>query len=323
MNEQGPQTLLEAVRHFADKDARQAYMIMIKWPDGRIVCPKCDSDNVGKIETRRLFKCRACRKQFSAKTGTIFEDSPLGLDKWFVAVWLIANAKNGVSSCELARAIGITQKSAWFMLHRIRLAMRSGTFRKLRDVVESDETFVGGKAANMHKAKREKIITGRGGVGKSIVHGLLERGDKSADKLSQVKASVVPNTEAETLREELLRSVERTAVVHTDAAASYSGLHSRFVHQFIDHATAYVAGKVHVNGIENFWSLLKRMLRGTYVAVAPFHLFRYLDEESWRFNERGTNDGGRFARAMQGVTGKRLTYRELCAIGDAGFMGIT
>lgn len=322
MNDNGPETLIDAVRYFSDKQICHDYMIDIKWPGGTITCPACQGKNIGTIATRGLFKCRPCKKQFSCKTDTIFEDSPLGLDRWFVAVWLIANTKNGTSSCELARALGVTQKTAWFMLHRIRLAMRTGTFRKLRDVVESDETFVGGRAANMHAHKRERVITGRGGVGKTIVHGLLERGDKSAGTLSQVHATVVPDTTAETLMPEILRNVDGNAVVCTDAAAAYAGLHSRFIHKFIDHATTYVAGKVHVNGIENFWCLLKRMLKGTYVAVAPFHLFRYLDEETWRFNERGTNDGGRFGRIMQGVAGRRLTYRSLCAIDDCGFMGI-
>jgi transposase-like protein len=296
-------------------------MLALKWPDGKITCPECQGDNIGRIETRKLLKCRACRKQFSAKTDTIFEDSPLGLDKWFTAVWLIANAKNGTSSCELARAIGVTQKTAWFMLHRIRLAMRLGTFRKMNGTVESDETYIGGKAENMHARKRERKVTGRGGAGKAIVHGLLERGTE--EKPSQVRASVIPTTNAETLLREVARNVERGAHVYTDAHPSYSELSALdFWHRWVDHGIRYVKDRVHVNGLENFWALLKRMIRGTYVAVAPFHLFRYLDEETWRFNERKQNDGGRFARVMQGVIGRRVTYRQLCAIGDSGFMGI-
>lgn len=320
MTEHGPETLMEAVQYFADEAVCMEQMKRIKWPDGVVRCPKCAGDNIGTIATRNLWKCRACKKQFSAKVDTIFEQSQLGLSKWFVGIWMIANCKNGISSLELHRALGITQKSAWFMLHRIRLAMRTGSFRKMHGVVESDETFVGGRAANMHREKRERTITGRGGVGKAIVHGLLERG--SDGEPSQVHASVVPNTEAETLMPEILRHVERDTVVCTDAAASYAGLHSRFVHKFIDHATRYVAGKVHINGMENFWALVKRMLKGTYVAVAPFHLFRYLDEEVWRFNKRRLNDGGRFATVMRGVVGKRITYRQLCQIDDCGFMGI-
>jgi len=323
MNGQNPETLIEAVRHFSDLDACHAYMISLKWPDGHIVCPKCGSENIGRIATRRMLRCNAtgCRKQFSAKVGTIFEDSPLGLDKWFVAVWCIANDKNGISSCELGRALGVTQKTAWFMLHRIRLAMQTPSFRKFQGIVESDETFVGGKAANMHASKRARKILGRGTVGKAIVHGILERGNKAQKIASQVRATVVPNTEASTLIPEILHNVNPSAVVCTDAAASYAGLVSRFVHHAIDHTVAYVNGIVHVNGMENFWSLLKRALHGTYVAVAPFHLFRYVDEEAFRFNQRLMSDGERFAFVMKGVLGKRLTYRLLCAIDDAGFMG--
>jgi len=323
MNGDEPKTLLEAVKHFADEQVCFGYMIGLKWPDGKITCPKCGGESIGRIPARRVLKCnkKSCQKQFSAKVGTIFEDSPLPLSSWFVAVWCIANAKNGISSCELARALGVTQKSAWFMLHRIRLAMRTPTFRKFTDVVESDETFIGGKAENMHARQRAKRILGRGGVGKSIVHGLLER--TIGDKTSKVRASVVPNTERETLTQEIVRNVDPNAVVCTDAAASYAGLMARFVHRTIDHATAYVRGLVHVNGIENFWSLTKRMLRGTYVAVAPFHLQAYLDEEAFRFNERKDVDGGRFTTVMRGVLGKRITFRTLCAIDDAGFMGIS
>jgi transposase-like protein len=272
-----------------------------------------------------LLQCKAkdCRKQFSVKIGTIFEDSPLPLSSWFVAVWCIANAKNGISSCEVGRALGVTQKTAWFMMHRIRLAMATPTFRRFRDIVESDETFIGGKAENMHAAKRARKIIGRGPVGKAIVHGILERGNAEAEKVSQVRATVVPNTEAETLIPEILQNVEPDAIVCTDSTASYRDLCSRFIHKAVDHGLEYVRGKVHVNGMENFWSLVKRMLKGTYVAVAPFHLFRYLDEESWRFNWRKQNDGERFREVMRNVLDKRISFRVLCAIDDAGFMGIT
>jgi transposase-like protein len=325
MNETGPQTLIEAVRHFSDLQLCFRYMVAIKWPDGKPVCPKCGSDKIGIIATRSVLQCKdkGCRKQFSAKVGTIFEDSPLGLDKWFVAVWCIANAKNGISSCEVSRALGVTQKTAWFMMHRVRLAMQTETFRKLCGEVESDETFVGGKAANMHADERETRIRGRGPVGKAIVHGLLERGNAEEGTVSQVRATVVPNTEAETLVPEIVRNVEPGTPVFTDAASSYGTLSDRdFVHRFVDHATRYVVGRVHVNGLENFWSLLKRGLKGTYVAVRPYHLFRYVDEQVFRFNERKRNDGERFAHVMQAVAGKRITYRRLCAIGFSGFMGL-
>lgn len=158
-----PETLLDAVRYYTDPKVCFETMIEVKWPDGKIACPKCGCDAIGVITSRSMLQCKAkeCRKQFSVKTGTIFEDSPLGLDKWFVAVWCIANAKNGISSMELGRALGVTQKTAWFMLHRIRCAMQTKSFRKLNGEVEGDETFIGGKAENMHKAKREKRIKGR------------------------------------------------------------------------------------------------------------------------------------------------------------------
>lgn len=317
-----PKTLLEAVRYFSSLDACHELMVSLKWPDGRITCPKCNGEKVGVIASRRLLQCKNadCRKQFSAKVGTIFEDSPLGLDKWLVAVWAIANAKNGISSCEVARALGTTQKTAWFMLHRIRVAMKTKSFQKMTGEIESDETFVGGKAANMHKARRERDILGRGAVGKAVVHGLMQR--RTEETPSQVRAAVVPNTEADTLVPAIARNVQQGSRVYTDAHASYGGLWFGYIHDFIDHTTAYVRGRVHTNGLENFWSLLKRSIRGTYIRPAHFHLDRYVDEQAFRFNERLQSDWGRFWATMKGVLGKRLTWRELCAIDGAGFMGL-
>ena len=258
-----------------------------------------------------MFQCRdkTCHKQFSVKVGTIFEDSPLGLDKWFVAVWCITNAKNGISSYEVHRALGITQKSAWFLLHRVRLAMQTGSMQKMSGTVEADETFIGGKARNMHKSKREREIQGRGAVGKTIVMGILER--HTEKKPSTVKAKVVPNNRKETVQAEIRQNVAPGSEVFTDALKSYEGLDPDYVHQSIDHAEKYVEGRVHTNGLENFWSLVKRCIKGTYVSVEPFHLFRYLDEETFRFNEREGDDGERFTDVMAGVVGKRLTYRKL------------
>lgn len=312
-----PETLIDVVRYYADRKTCFDTMLSVKWPDGKIVCPKCHGELIGKIESRSMLQCKlkVCRKQFSVKVGTIFEDSPLSLDKWFVSIWCIANAKNGISSHELARALGVTQKTAWFMLHRVRLAMKTNTFRKLEGEIESDETFIGGKAANMHKWKREKKIKGRGSVGKAIVHGILERG-------GHVRAAVVPNTESETLIPEICRNVAPNSYVYTDANPSYLGLVNRYVHKFIDHATKYVEDRVHTNGLENFWSLLKRAIRGTYVSVAPFHLGSYLDEQAFRYNERKHDDGYRFKAVLMAIVGKKLSYRLLTAQGDAGFMGI-
>jgi len=278
-----------------------------------VKCPACKTENVGFISTRRTWQCKNkdCKKQFSIKVGTIFEDSPLGMDKWLPAVWLIANCKNGVSSHELARSLGVTQKSAWFMLHRIRLAMQAGSFDGdfLKGETEADESFIGGKARNMHKGKRK--VKGTGGAGKAIVMGLLERSDKRGH--SKVRAKVLPNRKKAAVQEHLRANIYRGAEVFTDALPSYNGIENEYVHQFVDHAETYVNGKVHTNGLENFWSLLKRTIGGTYVSVMPFHLFRYIDEQSFRFNQRIGTDAGRFLAVLLNVVGKRLTYGKLTA----------
>ena len=300
-----PKTILEAVQYFSDLDVATQHVAATRWPDGP-VCPKCGvlDKNHYYLKSRRVWKCRACKQQFSVKVGTIFEDSPIGLNKWLPAMWIIANAKNGVSSCEIHRAIGVTQKTAWFMLHRIRLAMQQGSIEKLSGHVEADETYIGGKARNMHKSKREQKITGRGSSGKVAVMGLLERHGK-------VKTKIVPDTTSRTLQVEIRESVEPGSEVHTDALRSYRGLDPEFVHNVVDHAERYVDGHVHTNGLENFWSLLKRGIKGTYVSVEPYHLFRYLDEQAFRFNERGVEDADRFRKALGTVSGRRLTYDEL------------
>jgi transposase-like protein len=306
-----PKTLIEAVRVYSNLDTCHQLMVEMKWPNGEVSCPKCGGRHVGEIKSRRMFQCKVkeCRKQFSVKVGTIFEESPLGLDKWLVAVWCITNDKNGISSCEVARALGVTQKTAWFMLHRVRVAMAQDSSDQISGVCESDETFIGGAMKNMHKSKRAQLPQGRGTVGKAIVHGVLNR--TTDDKLSQVRLKVVPNQKRKTLQDEIKKHVKPGIVVYTDALASYEGLDKLYVHEMIDHAVKYVEGEVHTNGMENFWSLLKRMLGGTYVSVAPKHLTRYCAEEAFRFNERGENDSMRFQTVMKSVTGKRLTYKEL------------
>jgi transposase-like protein len=302
-----PTTQLEAVRYFADADVAHDFMVRMRWPNG-VKCPLCGSTEVKFTKTkgdkpRRLWNCHGCKKQFTAKVGTIFEDSPIGFDKWWPAVWLIVNAKNGISSCELARALGVTQKTAWFMLHRIRHALQTGNFdKKLSGEIEVDETFIGGKAINMHKNKRAKV--GTGGVGKTIVMGMLERGGR-------VKAGRITGTDSPTLHGQIHKHVEPGSRVYTDAWRGYNGLHSHYAHETIDHAFCYAKDGLHTNGIENFWSLFKRTLRGTYVHVNPEHLSRYVDEQAYRFNEREGNDSERFVRATQSVTGPRLTYRDL------------
>jgi transposase-like protein len=279
-------------------------MTGMRWPDGKVRCPRCDSDNVTYLEKARVFKCysKHPKAKFSLKVGTIFEDSPLGLDKWFTAMWLIANCKNGISSYELSRHLGITQKAAWHVNHRIRLAMQNGSLAKLSGHVEVDETFIGGLARNRHSNKRKH--EGTGGAGKVAVMGLLERH-------GEVRTHVLANTQATSLHPRIRENVELGSNLYTDKYPGYKHLDEEFIHGVINHAIEYVRGNVHTNGIENFWSLLKRTLKGTYVSVEPFHLFRYLDEQAFRFNNRKATDFQRFVEVVSMVAGKRLEYRQL------------
>ncbi len=248
------------------------------------------------------WNCNGCRKQFSVKTGTIFEESPIKFSKWLPAMWLIVNAKNGISSCELARSLDVTQKTAWFMLHRIRLAMDNGSIDKLNGEVEADETFIGGKARNQHAWQR--VGKGRGSQGKAAVHGMIERGGK-------VVATTVPDLTGWTLKSNVFKHVHSNATLYTDEFKAYAGLGRKFDHHIVDHTVEYVNERIHTNSIENFWSLMKRGLRGTYISVEPFHLFRYVNEQVFRFNERKAADGERFRLALSQIVNRRIKYSEL------------
>jgi transposase-like protein len=309
-----PETLMEAVRYFSDLDVCTEFVAALRWQDGPI-CPSCSGTEHSYLKTRRLWKCKnkACHRQFSVKVGTIFKDSPLALDKWLVSIWLIANSKNGISSYELSRSVGITQKSAWFVLQRIRLAMQTGSFDKLSGIVEADETFIGGKAANMHASRKAQKIhgtgAGKGSKDKSIVSAVVERG-------GEVRGKVIGNLGYGAVQDIIRENVEPGSTVHTDALQSYRSLTDDYKHEWVDHHVQYVVGQVHTNTIENFWSLLKRGLYGTYVRVSPEHLSRYLDERIYAFNTREQDDLPRFAGVVQQVSGRRLTWRDL--IGSEG-----
>ncbi len=302
-----PNTLIEAVRYFDDADRCFEFVKSLRWGDGPVLCPRCDCDRTSFLTTRRIWKCLGCKRQFSLKVGTIFEDSSLGFDKWLPAIWLIANSKNGISSYELGRALGITQKTAWFVNHRIRLAMASGTFRKLSGTVESDETYVGGLAKNMHTADRKRKVHGRGGVDKVAIHGAVERG-------GELRAAALPSVSAKTLEASIRNWVERGATLYTDQSRMYEGLKWQFDHKTVNHGTGeYVSGDVHTNSIESFWNLYKRAWKGTYTHNAPKHTDRYIAERTFSFNNRELNDLQRMVAVTSAVTGKRLTYAELKA----------
>jgi transposase-like protein len=296
---------MEAIKYFSDPDICREFVADLRWPDG-VTCPHCGAKDPYFLATVKIWKCRAkdCRKKFSVKVGTIFEDSPIGLDKWLAAIWVVVNAKNGISSYEIHRAIGVTQKTAWFLAHRIRLALDSGSIEKLTGEVEADETYVGGKRGNTWGKRRAKKPLGTGGVGKAIVMGLMERH-------GEVRTKVIADTKKATLQSEVLANVKPGSTVYTDFLASYRGLDVNYIHQQIDHDEAYVDGQVHTNCIENYWSLFKRCIKGTYVNVEPEHLYRYLDEENFRFNNRHINDQDRFVEAVSHISGKRITYAEL------------
>jgi transposase-like protein len=307
-----PKTLIEAVRYFAKPENCREYMVSRRWPNG-VTCPVCGSKAVYFDSSRNGWECktRHPKRKFTLKTGTIFEDSALGLDKWLPCVWMIANCKNGISSWEIHRALGVTQKTAWFMLHRVRLAMQAEDGGKIGGDVEVDETYIGGRARNMHASKKRRVMEGkRGGVvGKMAVMGLLDRHGK--DAVSQMRTVILQGRKRGHMQPVVREHVEAGSSVYTDSHPSYVGLDSEFTHGVIDHAEAYVDGQVHTNGCENFWSLLKRGLKGTYVAVEPFHLFRYLDEQCFRFNERTATDSERFDSVLNAIVGRRLTYADL------------
>jgi transposase-like protein len=312
-----PKTLQEAILYFADPDRCIAYLAASRWPDGVVVCPTCGRKDVSYVAKRRVWQCKSrhAKCQFSIKVGTIFEDSPIPLSKWLAAMWLIANCKNGISSWEIHRALKVTQKTAWFMLHRVRVSMKDERTGKLGGEdggpVEVDETFVGPNPQKMHADKRQARYGALNARPKVPVMGMLDR------EMRKVRTKVIPNVKRETLQNEILAQVEKGQTVYTDSATGYDQLLLQgYMHQMVNHVQEYVRGEVHTQGIENYWSLLKRTLRGTYIAVEPFHLDRYLDEQAFRYNNRATkdnplDDGDRFAFLVTQILGRRLTYKEL------------
>jgi transposase-like protein len=301
-----PTNLLQAIRYFSDPDLAFDFVLKLRWPDGKVVCPRCGHDETSFLTTRRIWKCKGCRKQFSLKVGTIFEDSPLGFDKWLPAVWLIANSKNGISSHELGRALGVTQKTAWFMLHRIRHAMQTGTFKKLDGTVEVDETYIGGQAKFMHRRARSQKIHGTGGHDKVAVQGAVQRG-------GPVVAAMVDDATLVTLQGNVRAWVEPGATIYTDQYQGYVGLDRDYSHKTVNHHREYVSGDVYTNTLENFWTLYKRAWRGTYTHNMRWHTDRYIAERTFSYNNREVGDLGRMRLATAGTNGRRLTWDDLVA----------
>lgn len=315
-----PKTLMEAIEHYSDPEVAFETAKELRFPHG-VHCPTCGRADVRFIATRKLWECKDQhgKRQFSAKLGTIMEDSPLAYKIWFAALWSIANDKNGISSYEFARMAGITQKSAWHVLHRCRLAMKVGGLEQLDGTCEVDETRIGGRAKNMHKSKRDRNVKRSGGhmADKTIVQGVLKRTCDSA--LSHVRVRLVATTSVHALTPFVRETVKPGSDIMSDTLPAYTALRDQYNHETVNHAAEeYVRGRVHTQGIENFWSLVKRTLGGTYVSVEPFHLARYLDEQAWRFNERKLTDGQRFRKLASAIVGIRLTWKELTGYEDAG-----
>ncbi len=321
-----PKTLQKAIVYFSDPERAFQYALNYRWPNGLVSCPRCGSEKHSFIKTRRIWFCYGCNKQFSLKVGTIFEDSPIALDKWMMVMWMLANCRNGVSSYEVSRCIGVTQRTGWFMLHRIREAMKNSSKSMLGGneggAVEVDESFIGAKVKNMHHSRKVKIQQAINEIpayknttrfaGKTAIMGMFDRSSR------EIRAKVVPNVKRQTLQAEILKNVKHGSRVYSDQAVAYDTLKAHYIHETVNHADEYVRGQVHTNCLENFWSLTKRNLAGTYVCVEPFHLDRYLDEQMFRFNNRiGKDDGMRFTKALSQVAGKRLTYATLTGTGSA------
>ena len=308
MFQQKFKNLAELTQYFPDDQSCREYLENQRW-NGKPICPHCQNDVVYKFADNKHYKCKSCRRKFTVLVGTVFEDTHIGLRKWFIAIYIFTSHKKGISSCQLAKDLGITQKSAWHLLHRIRFAFGISEPEQLENTVEVDETYVGGKAKNMHKSVRAKKISGRGASGKTAVLGLVERNGR-------VYAKPVNKTDTETLQKVVREKVKTGASVMTDEWLSYNGLGVDYLHEKVSHGKGeYVRGNVHTNTIEGYWSLLKRGIYGIYHQVSAKHLHRYCTEFGFRYNSRQSGETMRFDNLLAECNG-RLMYQTLTAKND-------
>lgn len=300
--------LQELIIAFQDENVCRQYLAERRWKNGTPICPYCNHEHAYTIENGKRYKCKnkECHKKYSVTVGTILEDSNIPLSKWFIAIYIATAHKKGISSLQLGRDISVTQKTAWFMLHRIRELVRQKSFEQMTGIVEADETFVGGKNKNRHAHKKVKQSQGRSVKDKTPVFGLIQRDGK-------LKTQVIPDTKAETLKPIIKEMVNNGTIIITDEWGSYNGLSTNYTHEVIKHNdNEFVRGDFHTNSIEGFWSLLKRGIYGIYHYASPKHLHRYCDEFEYRYNTRKTTDVNRFAASLNNING-RLTYNQLIA----------
>ena len=301
-------SLIQVMRMFPDDKAAEAWFAEQRWPSEAVACPRCESDNIqiGTTHPSMPYRCRACRKFFSVRTGTVMQSSKLGYQTWAVAIYLLNTGIKGTSSMKLHRDLGIGQKAAWYLAHRIREAWATAQADRFEGPVEVDETFVGGKAANMHESRREKMR--RSDFAKAPVVGVRDRAT------GRVSARAVEITDGETLRNFVREHTEPGAQVYSDGHSAYTLLEGEYRHNAVQHsAGTYVIGNAHTNAIESFWSMFKRGYVGTYHRMSPKHLDRYVREFSGRHNQRSRDTLEQMERTARGLVGKHLPYAELIA----------